>query len=156
MRILCIGGDIERNDGEDSSVWIGDFVYALPLWAGILVAFAPAALIAVIMHPLSYLLDAGKRTERLRSSLSGLVGTAFVFLVSLSTNTLWSDASELSGAIGDLSVQERDLYLALRQSAPDKADEFLELVATHNQLILDRELYDGAIAGNLEIDQALV
>ena len=116
---------------QDLAVWFEGLVYALPLWALVVVAFVPAAVMAVLMHPLSYLLDASKNTEKLRSSLSSLVGTAFVFLVSLSTNTLWRDASTLSGNVADLAVQERDLYLVLRQTAPEQAEKLLELVDQH-------------------------
>jgi putative NADPH-quinone reductase/uncharacterized membrane protein len=148
--------DIDPDAREDLAVWFEDLVYAMPLWALMVVAFVPAAITAVMMHPLSYLLDASENTEKLRSSLSALVGTAFVFLVSLSTNTLWRDTSTLTGAVTDLAVQERDLYLVLRQTAPEDAEKLLELVDTHNRLILDRELFDGALAGNEEIDQVLV
>jgi hypothetical protein len=148
-------GDTEPKPRQYLHVWLDDLIFALPTWVCIVVSFAPALLIALIMHPLSYVLDASKNTEKLRSSLAGLVGTAFVFLVSLSTNTLWTDSSKLSGAIGDLAVQERDLYLSVEQHAPDQAEDLLELIGTHNELVLDRELYDGALAGNAEMDLAL-
>lgn len=152
---LASFGDIEQNTGHYLLVWLDDLIYALPTWVCIVVAFAPAILIALIMHPLSYELDASKNTEKLRSSLAGLVGTAFVFLVSLSTNTLWTDSSQLTGAIGDMAVQEVDLYQSVKQVAPDQAEKLLALIGTHNQLVLDRELSDGALAGNAEIDRTL-
>ena len=137
-------------------MWLQVLVYALPMWVCVIVAFGPATLISIVMHPLSRTLDATDQTEKLRSSLSALVGTAFVFLVSLSTNQLWRETVALSGAIGDLSVQERDLYLLVKQDAPAEADRLLELLATHNDLVLNYELYDGALAGNPDLNQVIV
>lgn len=137
-------------------MWLQVLVYALPMWVCVIVAFGPATLISIVMHPLSHRLDATDQTEKLRSSLSAIVGTAFVFLVSLSTNQLWRETVSLSGAIGDLSVQERDLYLLVKQDAPAEADRLLELLATHNNLVLNYELYDGALSGNTDLNQVIV
>ena len=136
-------------------MWFQDLVYLLPTWVCIAVAFVPAMLVALIMRPLSYVLDTSKQTEKLRSSLSALVATAFVFLVSLSTNTLWRETNSLSGAIGDMAVQERDLYLLMQQKAPAEADRLLDLLARHNELVLAEELRDGATVGNAGLDQVI-
>ena len=147
--------DIVCKAREGLNVYFQDVVFALPLLACILVAFVPAALIALIMRPLSYVLDTSKQTEKLRTSLSGLVATAFVFLVSLSTNTLWRESVALSGAIGDMAVQERDLYLLMQQKAPAEADRLLDLLNKHNDLVLQEELREGATVGNPALDDVV-
>ena len=147
--------DIVCKAREGLNVNFQEVVFAMPLWACILVAFVPAVLVALIMRPLSYVLDTSKQTDKLRTSLTTLVGTAFAFLVSLSTNTLWRESVQLSGAIGDMAVQERDLYLLMQQKAPAEADRLLDLLNRHNDLVLEEELRDGATVGNLGLDQVV-
>ena len=74
-------------------MWMQDLVFALPILACVIFAFAPATLVAIIVRPFSDELDAGRRTEKLRASLLAIVATAFVFIVGLSTNTLWRETS---------------------------------------------------------------
>lgn len=139
--------------GHDRVVWFQPFVYSLSVWACILLAFVPAALVAAIFRPLSVELGRDSATSSLRSALIALVSTAFVFAASLSTNTLWGNVSDVSTSVRDMAVQERELIrLVENYEGSAAADDLLQLVEKYNDAVIESELYPGSLKGNSEIN----
>lgn len=128
------------------------FVYSLPLWACIMLAFVPALLIAAVCRPLSFVLLNDTGTGNLRKALTGLLVTAFAFLATLSTNTLWGNANDVSTSIRDMAIQERELMRLTENYESDRADGLQRLFTEYNESVIQSELRPGMLAGNEEIN----
>lgn len=128
------------------------FVYSLPLWACTLLAFIPALLIAAVCRPLSFVLANDKGTVHLRNALTTLLVTAFTFIVTLSTNTLWSNVNDVSTSVRDMAVQERELLRLTENYESDGGDGLQRLFTEYNESVVQSELRPGALAGNEEIN----
>ncbi len=117
-----------------------------------MLAFVPALLIAAVCRPLSFVLLNDTGTGNLRKALTGLLVTAFAFLATLSTNTLWGNANDVSTSIRDMAIQERELMRLTENYESDRADGLQRLFTEYNESVIQSELRPGMLAGNEEIN----
>ena len=115
-------------------------------------AFFPVLLIAAVCRPLSFVLESDAGTNNLRKALTGLLVTAFAFLTSLSTNSLWSNANDVSGSVRDMTVQERELMRLVENYESGSAEELEQLFVEYNQSVIETEMQPGSLIGNQVIN----
>ncbi len=115
-------------------------------------AFFPVLLIAAVCRPLSFVLESDAGTNNLRKALTGLLVTAFAFLTSLSTNSLWSNANDVSGSVRDMTVQERELMRLVENYESGSAEELEQLFVEYNQSVIETEMQPGSLIGNQGIN----
>lgn len=115
-------------------------------------AFFPVLLIAAVCRPLSFVLESDAGTNNLRKALTGLLVTAFAFLTSLSTNSLWSNANDVSASVRDMTVQERELMRLVENYESGNAQELEQLFVEYNQSVIETEMQPGALIGNQGIN----
>ena len=115
-------------------------------------AFFPVLLIAAVCRPLSFVLESDAGTNNLRKALTGLLVTAFAFLTSLSTNSLWSNANDVSASVRDMTVQERELMRLVENYESGNAEELEQLFVEYNQSVIQTEMQPGSLIGNQGIN----
>ena len=136
-------------------MWLENFFYEFPVWACFVIAFIPAAVTAIVVRPFARTLIEDGGTTVLRDRVFGLASAAFVFIVALSTNTLWNQDVEIANAARSMVTSGQEVaQTADRESLPNKDEieaslnEFLTLVAVN-------ETEQGPLLGDRNVNQSL-
>jgi hypothetical protein len=136
-------------------VWLENFFYGFPIWACLAIAFIPAAITALVMRPFAKTLVEDQGTTVLRDRVFGLASTAFVFVVALSTNTLWQQDVDVASAAREMVVSGQEVVLQVEQEKLPNRDEIVEALNDFLRAVNATETQLGPLLGTPEVNSAL-
>ena len=136
-------------------MWLENFFYVFPVWACLAVAFIPAAITALVVRPFAKTLVEDQGTTVLRDRVFGLASTAFVFVVALSTNTLWTQDIDVATAAREMVVSSQELVLQVDREELPNEDEIIEALNGFLRAVNESETQIGPLLGYPEVTDAL-
>lgn len=136
-------------------VWLVNFFYGFPIWACLAIAFIPAAITALVVRPFAKTLVEDQGTTVLRDRVFGLASAAFVFVVALSTNTLWQQDVDIASAAREMVVSAQEVVLQVDQEELSNRDEIVEALSDFLREVNASETQMGPLLGTPEVNQAL-
>jgi hypothetical protein len=102
---------------------IGYFAYQLPLWACIALALLPPMVIILLFRLVPHRYTADESARQKHQIVLGILSTAFVFTVSLSTNTVWSEDQQIYTSANKIVQTNLASLDQVGYAAPDELSE---------------------------------
>lgn len=143
------------DNARRSDVWLENFFYQLPIWACFAVAFVPAAVAAVVIRPFARTLVEDGGTTVLRDRVFALASTAFVFVVALSTNTLWTQDADIANAARSMVTSGQELAQTTERTELQNHDQIVESLNRFLNLVADQETEVGPLLGADDVNESL-
>lgn len=99
---------------------IGYFAYQLPLWACIALALLPPMLLVLFFRLLPHRFATDDTAKAKHQIVVSLLSTAFVFSVTLSTNTVWSEDQKIYDSANHIVQTNLAILDQVGYAAPDQ------------------------------------
>ncbi len=136
-------------------MWLENFFYEFPVWACFVIAFIPAAVTAIVVRPFARSLIEDGGTTVLRDRVFGLASAAFVFIVALSTNTLWNQDVEIANAARSMVTSSQVLAQTAERTPVPNQDEVVTSLDKFLNLVAVKETQVGPLLGDRDVNQSL-
>lgn len=113
-----------------------EFVYSLPVWGILIMAFGPPVLVVLAFLPVQKYIKREESSEKIRVQLLGFASTALIFSIGFSTSSIWAQTSSSAAAARSLYSAESNLIDQVAfDSGPNQASQLTNLMTTFNEQI---------------------
>ena len=136
-------------------MWLENFFYEFEIWACVAIAFIPAAIVALVVRPFARTLVEDPGTTVLRDRVFGLASAAFVFVVALSTNTLWNQDVEVASAAREMVISGQEVVNAVEREELSNEDQIVDALDDFLRAVAANEIRLGQLLATQPVNDAL-
>ncbi|MCH9816616.1 MAG: hypothetical protein K0U64_09240 [Actinomycetia bacterium] len=136
---------MDLTDPLTNSVW----------WLCVAGAFLPGLVIALIALPIGGRLEPATDDAEARNRLIALVAAAFAFIVAFTTNTLWTQALDISTSARTVGQSTTELLQTARQVSPAFDEQARSLLKQFDQASESRDSQAGLDEGSTGVNSIM-